>query len=264
MNLAWIALYNIRGYGIDRIRIPLVGAVAFFAVSCALSKTVESENRDATIRFDAASESPHPAADDAKPRRDAGLDRPRNDATPVFDSAYDGNERIDASDIDAVVVERDAYTCDFSRCTVPEVPLPYFVDDPIPYACCTDSNHSCGYSIDNDFVTMFLGTNCVEIVPGVVDDTCLDTMVDGVIVEGCRREDGRCGHVAGPYGCYLLLRPNWESKIDESDVSNPFNCAEELEPCLTDADCCMSLTHTILCIPDNDAGDAGGICVDMG
>jgi hypothetical protein len=105
---------------------------------------------------------------------------------------------------------------------------------------------------------------CEVIIPGVVDHTCLDTVVDGERVQGCRRPDGKCGHLTPGWGCHLMDRSFWDPNIDDahSGLPNPFTCKSLGADCTRGSECCFHPAFGGVCLrrapEDSDAGDEDG------
>lgn len=154
--------------------------------------------------------------------------------------------------------------------------MPFQSEARAPRACCFDPNDDlarfppswpdpCGVALPS------YGDEsvCTALVPGERDESCLDAVYAGRVIQGCRRADGRCGHQAGAYGCVEVLRTYWAHDVDTADVANPFVCVRLDAPCRNNFECCEA-THGSACDfgpdgpndEDNDAGSALGVCVD--
>jgi hypothetical protein len=111
---------------------------------------------------------------------------------------------------------------------------------------------------------------CEPLLDGVQDESCFDTVINGLVIEGCRRPDRECGHFTAGWGCHRQFRRYWDSYIrDEvSTLPNPFNCTSEEEPCTRTNECCFHPSYEGLCwLPNNfeQAADAEvpvGICTN--
>src|SRR4029077_4975629 len=97
------------------------------------------------------------------------------------------------------------------------------------------------------------------------DETCLDTVVDGQVIQGCRRPDGQCGHLSPGWGCHRAYRRYWNwGNLDGATppLPNPFNCTQWHQPCSRSAECCSDGNNLGVCWlefgQDLDAGDEDG------
>jgi hypothetical protein len=159
--------------------------------------------------------------------------------------------------------------CDVAQCSVAldAVPLKVHNDadpDHEQRACCISTDRSEPYWTEEIagqcgvvFPHYYNGPYCGQIVAGELDETCLDTVVDGEIIQGCRRTDGQCGHLTPGWGCHRFYRYYWELNVDDrdSELPNPFNCTPVRERCTRSSQCCAHENYGRVCWPTNEDGE---------
>lgn len=167
----------------------------------------------------------------------------------------------DGATADAAVTDAQVSTpaCDPAQCPNPDIEGAVWAPDPF-IACCTGDG-ACGYVPGkvSDYVEL-----CEKIVPGVVDPTCLDTVVDGTTIEGCCRDDGQCGHVDPILGCHQLFNHFWGWEVKQCGMapmlvptpSNPYECTSVDEPCTNTWECCTHYTYATQCSDPHHRGHA--------
>jgi hypothetical protein len=221
----------------------------FCALSCDSDEPEPSAPRatkDAATPMDAG------VGMDAATPHDAGTHRPHSAVDAGHDSGTDSGLPI---------------VCEPDPCPASEVPLVVY-GMPFPQqGCCftgapklaSDGKRRLGQC--GVIFPVFRGPDqCDLIVPGEVDDTCLDTLVNGELVEGCRLPDGHCGHLTPGWGCHTIYRYDWDWYLDDATTTlpNPFVCTSEDEPCTRTTQCCFHDNYGGLCAPAWDADlDAG-------
>ena len=206
--------------------------------------------------------------DSGRVDRDAG----RSDAGPRDAGPRDAATRDAATRDGAVRV--DAAMCDVARCPAasPER-LPSggsFSAGYIQERCCGREDDGpmegkCGVTVPQAYGDED-GVRCETIVEGELDETCLDTIIGGQLIQGCRRSDGRCGHLNAGWGCHLVYRHYWDDLLDDATTTlpNPFNCTGAGQPCTRTTQCCFHPNYGAQCVPDDwDAGVLEGICDDQ-
>lgn len=163
------------------------------------------------------------------------------------------------------------WVCDVAQCTVAPDAVPlklHFSDD--------DPNHeqrACCISTDDEgwpdwtekvagqcgvvFPDYYSGPYCSQVVAGELDETCLDAVVDGHVVQGCRRTDGTCGHLTPGWGCHRYYRYGWDLGVDDRDsvLPNPFTCTPSGDRCGRTSQCCAYGNYGSVCWPTNEDGD---------
>lgn len=156
----------------------------------------------------------------------------------------------DAATADASMPDAQISTpaCDPKQCPDPAVlDVPHLPD---PWVACCTSDGACGLNTADADDWM-----CAKIDPGQNDPSCLDIVIDGKTIEGCCREDGKCGHVDPVLGCHQLYNDDWSGDLTECGVAptlvptppNPFECIFREDPCTEDWQCCQHYNYGTQC-----------------
>ena len=212
-------------------------ALIFAITACALLAAGCDSDTEPSNGLDAAVDSGTPSNP-----ADGGMDASHEDAAldAGDDAARDGAIPLDGAPEDAEVP-----VCEVAACPALDASIVVRGDPDSPTPCCVSSfdemfpaELKVGQCGQRFWVSVYADSLCSPIVDGVVDDTCLDTMVEGEVLQGCRRPDGYCGHLEEPFGCHFLHRQHWARNIEADDPPNPFVCTEGWEPCTEDYECC--------------------------
>jgi hypothetical protein len=213
--------------------------------------------------FDGGGESadPRDAATAARPMDAAAFDAaPRDAGGPnVDDAGFVGPREAGIRDGG----EPDAFpnTCEVERCpagTEAPLPLPHgWVDgDQLEQrACCVlddlrQPTGECGIQWLDPYGWEL---RCGEpIVEGVLDESCLDVVVQGNVVQGCRRPDGYCGHYSPGWGCHDMYRLFWINPESDPLAPNPFECIPEEQSCTRTSQCCDNPNYGSACYLSDD------------